>query len=254
MRRFGIQFAILVLIVFGTAAVLAGLTDMPSSGQKRPDAGQADEELKLLYSLSEEQATGPLRLTVKLQGEGKLSLRGSAGAEARKLAEAIGLQESAVKENNEDAYRVRGTITGVKVRLDWVQESGRSYVKIQLDDDGEPALEHLLKLQQNAWKAMHEAGIEPSWNASAQGAAGFDGALEDMADQLEKKLGEALKIKRVDAYVDSVSTSRSYHVPSLAFQIPGTAGEIHMQTAVHKDRESGLSRVTIGFPVITVEY
>lgn len=254
MRRFGLQFAVLILIICGTAAMLAGLTDMSSSGPKRPNAGQADEGLKLLYSLSEGQATAALRLTVKLQGEGKLSLQGGVGEEARQLAGVMGLLEPVIKESDENAYRVRDTIAGVKVRLDWVEENGRSYVKIQLDGDGEPGLEHLLELQQNAWKAMKEAGFEPSWNASAQGAAELRGSLEDMADQLEKKLAESLKIKRIDAYVDSASTSRSYHVPSLAFQVTGTVGEIQMQTAVHKDHDSGLSRFTIGFPVITVEY
>lgn len=256
MRRFGIQWLALILLICGITGVLAGYSQKSSAtGENRPSAQSAAEELKLLYKLGQKEISSPTRVTVKLQGERALFSGQELDESARWLAREMGLTTVRIEEDQEGkAYRARATVKGVSIRLDWVQAGDRSYAKIQLEASGEDGLSHMLELQDRGWYSMLNAGVTPAWNAAIQGNVSNGGSAVKTADFLEQSLDETLPLKVADSYEDTTTVSRSYHVPSLSFDARSGSAPIHMQVAVHEDSVKKNNRITIGFPVITVEY
>ncbi|MGV2685907.1 hypothetical protein GNF82_16400, partial [Clostridium perfringens] len=65
---------------------------------------------------------------------------------------------------------------------------------------------------------------------------------------------QKLLLRSVEDYADDKTQSRSYEDPSLGAFVMSGDTPIHMQIAVHEDSLKKSSRITIGFPVITIEY
>ena len=256
MRRFGIQWLALILLICGITGVLAGFSQKsPLKEKNRASAKSAAEELKLLYHLGEKEISSPTKVTVKLQGERDLFSEQELDESARQLAQEMGLTTVRMEEDQEGkTYRARATVKGVSIRMDWVQAENRSYAKIQLDASGEDRLSHMLELQEKGWNSMLNAGVTPEWNAAVQGNVSYEAPAVKTADFLERSLDETLPLEMADSYEDTTTVSRSYHVPSLAFDARSGSESIHMQVAVHEDSMKENNRITIGFPVITVEY
>lgn len=258
MQRFGMKFIVGIVLLCGITGILAGFT-IESANKKSSENldNSFKDQLELLYTLGKSQMDSPLHVTVKLQGESQ-SLIGEKGEQAViGLAEEMGISDLSVEieqQHGEKAYRARDVIADTDVRLDWVQTGKRSYVKIQLDAKGPEALQHLINIQEKAEDSMIKVGFTPEWNASIQGSVYNGMTASETVRSLEEELAVQLPLNAVDSYQDITTESRSYEVPSLKTHVISGGKPIHMQIAVHEDSMKENNRITIGFPVITIEY
>lgn len=258
MQRFGMKFAASIVFVCGIIMILSGFK---VDSEREKDAGllaeSAGSQLELLYSLGEAHIDSPLRLTIKLQGESPSLTDKEAEQAANLLAEEIGLNDLSAEieqHHGGKAYRGRETMADTDIRLDWVQAGERSLVKVQLDTDDPEDLQYLIGIQEKAEEAMRKAGMIPVWNASIQGNVDNGITAGETISSLENKLATNLSFHAVDSYQDVTTESRSYEVPSLDTYVMSGDRPIHMQLAVHEDSIKENNRITIGFPVITIEY
>ncbi|MGM1050050.1 MAG: YwmB family TATA-box binding protein [Bacillota bacterium] len=256
MQRFGMKFIAGMVLLCGITGILAGFT-MDSTNKRGSEllVESSGSQLELLYALGKAQIDSPLHVTVKLQGESQtLSVKKSEQA-ASILAEEMGISDLSVElEHGEKAYRARDSISDTDVRLDWVQAGETSYVKIQLDAQGPDGIQHLIRIQEKAQASMMKAGITPAWNASIQGSVYNGMTAGETVQRLEEEMAVQLPLNAVDSYQDIATESRSYEVPSLKTYVMGGENPIHMQIAVHEDSMKENNRITIGFPIITIEY
>ncbi|MNC45556.1 hypothetical protein D3C75_945270 [compost metagenome] len=138
----------------------------------------------------------------------------------------------------------------------WSQlEQGGSYVIVTLETSD------LLKATafgadaEQAGELLLAAGISPEWNASLQGEASLQGLPQEALSQIEGTIaGQFTGLKAEEDYADDTTGSRSYSVPGLARTVSSGDHLIALQAAVHKNGNDGRNRVTIGMPLITIEY
>ncbi|WP_422658290.1 YwmB family TATA-box binding protein [Paenibacillus sp. EC2-1] len=250
------KFIVGMILLCGMTVILAGFTgDSAKNKSSEFVKENSGDSLKLLYSLGEMQVDSPLHVTVKLQGERRDFSSDKIEATVEALKAEIGLKDMFMDtENGEQSYRVREVISGMDVRMDWVQAGGHSYVKFQLDTVGTANFQHLIDIQKKVEGILEEVGIIAAWNASVQGSVNNSLSAEKTMQLVEGKMESNLSLNEVDSYQDSTTESRSYKVPSLGTFVMSGDQQIHMQVAVHEDSMKKNNRITIGFPVITIEY
>lgn len=66
--------------------------------------------------------------------------------------------------------------------------------------------------------------------------------------------GKLQGISAAETYEDAATASISYTVPSTMHTVQSGEHRLALQAAVHKDDVLGGNRVTIGLPLITIEY
>lgn len=257
MQRFGMKFIIGMILLCGISGILAGFADHSApkldSELMEEDMG---EQLELLYSLGENLVDSPVQLTLKLQGESSshsISTKKEETVEA--LAHKIGLTEISYEDKKaQQAYRARDIISGIHVRMDWVEAGGRSYAKVQLEIEDSVKFHKLLDIQKKTVSFLKELGMNPTWNASVQGLVYKGLSVGDTIQSIEREITPHLLLNSVESYQDAGTESISYEVPSLKNYVMSGGKPIHMQVAVHEDSMNKNNRITIGFPVITIEY
>lgn len=57
-----------------------------------------------------------------------------------------------------------------------------------------------------------------------------------------------------ESYKDISTVSRTYSIPNLNRSVMSGNQSVSAQIAVHHEDQKGTNRVTIGFPLITIEY
>ncbi|MUG66435.1 hypothetical protein GNP94_10540 [Paenibacillus campinasensis] len=263
MRQFGMKLwslAMIISLLSGIVVVLSGCGVISGSGagqRLERDKADAADQLRMLIDLGARQMEAGGTITVKLQGE--LINHASfvqAREAARQLASAIGLTE--VREDQlhgNDVYHAEEVIGGIQTALNWaVTPDGNSYVRVMLTEERPDKVERLTALQQQVQTEMAALGIKADWNASMQGYAGQTAAVHETIAQVERELSPMLHFQQVENYEDVTTISRSYNVPDLPLHVMSGRQPIQMQIAVHEDSINKWNRITIGFPVITVEY
>ncbi|MFF3926332.1 YwmB family TATA-box binding protein [Paenibacillus lactis] len=262
MGRISFQILGMVMVLCSLVGILVGFSDVKSSplsgsAHEAPAAAaQAERDLRLLLQLGREHVDSGVRFTVKLQGESQAVSRDQAMASAEQVAQALGLPAvTAGKVHGNEVFRSEGTLEGLPVQMDWaLTHLGGSYVRVMLTAEGEAQGERMIGMQQRVLDELAHAGVEAAMNAAVQGySARQEGAAETIG-RLEGDLGRTLTMRLVEDYEDGKTVSRSYEAPALGTFVKSGEQPIQMQLAVHEDSMKKSSRITIGFPVITVEY
>lgn len=218
------------------------------------------ESLPLLISLGQKTTLpdSPVRLVLKWQGE--YSEDGSNTVEAaEELATELGLgQISHSEEDGHSTYRFATDINDGYTQLSmfWSElESGRSYVIVTLETLDLHKATGFQSAAEEAGIIMQEAGIAAEWNVSLQGVAQEQGTPKAALLHTELIMADKLTgIQAVESYNDVTTNSRSYVVPRLERFVESANHSISAQVAIHKDGNQEINRVTIGFPLITIEY
>ncbi|KTD84953.1 YwmB family TATA-box binding protein [Paenibacillus etheri] len=254
-RKSGIRGTLLVLILCCTAILLAGFR---GEGEKESQIAQLKKSLPLLTSLGKSVTVpgSPLRLVLKWQGE----YDGDgleASVTATNLSDVLGLGETSREAGGEHlTYRSAADRAGFQTTMFWSElGNGRSYVIVTLET---PDLLNAPDLQAEAEEAgakLRKIGITAEWNTSLQGAAkeqeGPQKALLLTEQNMHAQLPE-LKVQ--ESYEDETTASHSYSTSALLHSVMSGSHKIVLQTAIHQDIKEGSNRVTIGFPLITIEY
>nr|WP_246354658.1 YwmB family TATA-box binding protein [Paenibacillus phytohabitans] len=102
---------------------------------------------------------------------------------------------------------------------------------------------------------MLQAGIVAEWNVSLQAPAKEQSGPQAALLATEQNLAAQLPgIHAEENYADETTSSRSYNVPGLQRTVSSGGHELSLQLAVHRDGNEDRNRVTLGLPLITIEY
>ncbi|MEK5239654.1 YwmB family TATA-box binding protein [Paenibacillus sp. FSL L8-0470] len=198
-----------------------------------------------------------LRLVLKWQGEYSGNAAESAKAAAG-LAERLGLgTPEHSEEDGHTTFRAAASFNpSGKTSLFWSGiDQSRSYVIVTLETADLLKATAFQAAAQEAGVQMQAAGIEPEWNVSLQGVASTQGTPREALVHTEQAIAAAISgLQAVEDYEDETTYSRSYSVPGLARYVSSGKHAVAMQTAVHKNGNNNSNRVTIGLPLITIEY
>ncbi|KWX88457.1 hypothetical protein AMQ83_06570 [Paenibacillus riograndensis] len=200
----------------------------------------------------------PLRLVLKWQGEtGSGTSGASAGAAAERLAGKLGVGKvSTADEDGQMTSRAAGGLAGGKVSLFWSERGGgRSSVIVTVETADLRQTPELPAAAASAGQKLLQAGIAAEWNASLQGAAKEQGGAENALFSIEQSIQEQLPgMNPEESYEDDTTYSRSYSVPGLERTVRSGSHALALQLAVHTNGNNNTNRVTIGLPLITIEY
>ncbi|WP_339257369.1 YwmB family TATA-box binding protein [Paenibacillus sp. FSL R5-0713] len=198
------------------------------------------------------------RLVIKWQGEG----RGDAQAQAVLLANHLGLEQPVrVRQTGHSVYRSEGVVneaTGEAGVLVNVVESGDNgyYAIVQLSGDAHTDRNTFMTAHEQIGQLLVDSGMKASWNISVQGTAAT--VIQRDANQqlalIEKDLSKNVDLVSVERYTDVASASVSYEAADLPLSIRSGSHMLNMQLAVHQIGDEMHNRITVGFPVITIEY
>ncbi|MGE6579282.1 YwmB family TATA-box binding protein [Paenibacillus xylanexedens] len=198
------------------------------------------------------------RLVIKWQGEGK----GDAQAQAVLLASHLGLEPPMlVRQTGHNVYRselVVGTANGGVGMLVNVVDTGDNgyYAIVQLSGDAHTDRKALITLHEEVEQLLVDSGMKATWNMSVQGTA-VTATEHDASQQLElieEQLSTKVDIASVERYTDAGTASVSYKAAELPLSIKSGSHMLNMQLAVHQVGDEVDNRITVGFPVITIEY
>ncbi|WP_145325037.1 YwmB family TATA-box binding protein [Paenibacillus xylanexedens] len=238
--------AIAIIILIGVTQVYAE--------KNEPKAAQLEQ---LIYT-ADSVIDNVDRLVIKWQGEGK----GDAQAQAVLLASHLGLEPPMqVRQTGHDVYRselVVGASNGGVGMLVNVVDTGDNgyYAIVQLSGDTHTDRKRLVTSHEQVDQLFVDSGMKASWNVSVQGTAST--AIEHDASQqlelIEEQLSRKVDITSVERYTDVASASVSYEAAELPLSIKSGSHMLNMQLAVHQVGSEIDNRITVGFPVITIEY
>lgn len=282
MRKMRLQIIVMMLLLCGAAGMMAGFAGTTESNRNEsaPHAREAstsasdgtgekdidgttgvgvaaESDLTLLTTLGQEHMEPSAMLTVKIQGEMINSvLKDQAKTAAEQLARTMGLSGITTSQlQGNEVFQAEGFLSGVSVHLDWaLTKEGHSYIRAMLVGEAAGQTREMMALQQQIQEMMKQTGIPNTWNASIQGYATETASVDATMAQVEEAAAQKLSLRSVEDYADDKTQSRSYEVPSLGAFVMSGDTPIHMQIAVHEDSMKKSSRITIGFPVITIEY
>lgn len=248
--KHNMMMAIILVCIVG---VLFSITWNTSIAQQ---VGAEESQLRTLVQLGEESIDTSLKIVVKWQGSWSNHGQETTYGNARNFADNMGLSPMVkLVDSEHTTYRSLSVVDAVNVRLNWQQISGyQSYVIVQLEAPSELQLPTLLRLQEKYKQGLNEIGISVEWNASVQGNIKDVETVSKSMEKVEAHVKSRMAIHQIDRYMDTTTLSHSYTAPSLGFNLKSGTQSMDLQTAVHQDGISGLNRITIGFPLITIEY
>ncbi|MBT2287524.1 YwmB family TATA-box binding protein [Paenibacillus polymyxa] len=233
--------------------ILIGVTQVYAE-KNEPKAAQLEQ---LIYT-AESVIDKVDRLVIKWQGEGK----GDAQAQAVLLASHLGLEQPVrVRQTGHDVYRsevVPDEATGEAGLLVNVVDTGENgyYAIVQISGDEHTDRKALMTVHKQIGQLLVDSGMKSFWNMSVQGTAA--NAIKRNASQqlalIEKHLSGNVDIASVERYTDAGTASVSYKAAELPLSIKSGSHMLNMQLAVHQVGDNVDNRITVGFPVITIEY
>ncbi|TXK76736.1 YwmB family TATA-box binding protein [Paenibacillus sp. N3.4] len=178
----------------------------------------------------------------------------------RKLSPSFGVPLTDVlsEANGHPIYTVKKELeTGIEVTLTLVRPQGQTacYMVLRLDASGQPAQAGLLKWQQQASEQLMKLGIHGAWNVMTQGYTSIEEASRLYStNEWVSQLAQAFKGKIVDSYRDAKTISVSLSSDEFQTSIMSGNHKVNVQIALHQESTTGLWRLTVGTPIITMEY
>ncbi|WP_339318893.1 YwmB family TATA-box binding protein [Paenibacillus sp. FSL R10-2734] len=198
----------------------------------------------------------PLRIVLKWQGA--ISGYNDPSVEVAKLSIHLGLTvPSGIEEEGHMTYRSTAVKPyGSNLSLFWSDlGEGNSYVIVTLDTSDLQNEASFQGFADEVSTILEQNNIKAEWNVSLQGIAEQQGGPEEVLSQTEGLLIEQFKaVSEKESYKDVTTISRTYSIPDLKRSVVSGNHSISAQIAVHHEDQKGTNRLTIGFPLITIEY
>ncbi|AZK46209.1 YwmB family TATA-box binding protein [Paenibacillus lentus] len=281
-------WGIIVMIIIGGAVIMeflnnAGATanaNAASSAEAELSRVQAElsrVQFEKILAAGEMTTQGEIWATVKWQGEWHTEL--SLDEAQRTLAEGLGWSDSYVEEGHErKVFYVEGDAGELEGKLTIMhQEEGQYYVVLRLENQTMMGLGQLAEYGEEYGRMLLAEGVDAKWNAALQGASvdvtdalalprsgaamingqelGRQGVPVTAAfEAIESRAGERLKLRQVESFEDERTISRSYTVEELPIKVQSAGQNINLQLALHWNTEMERYDLSIGTPLLTVEY
>ncbi len=127
-----------------------------------------------------------------------------------------------------------------------------TYFMVTLEGDGRNALS-VMESRRAALNAKLQAlGFASGWNINVQGDARI---ADDPVKELRELAFAELRAKPVgETYEDARTHSATYDSPMLRHKLKSGSRFINLQTALHRDSIDNHWRVTLGSPIIAIEF
>ncbi|WP_334076165.1 YwmB family TATA-box binding protein [Paenibacillus sp. A14] len=250
----------------GTAAVPVAIGDAPGA-EHSPAAAAAQWEQ--LLELGAGAVREDLKGTAKWQGTWRtlLSAEEAAGA----LASRLGLGEiRAESVQGRTVHKAAGNPQGIASGLTLTslpgEEENAFYVVLRMESRGAEAARKMQERIALSGESLADEGVRIQWNGALQGeinpglkeGEGVESAakypLGESLSILEKGSWHALNLTAVEDYEDGGTVSRSYAVPDMAISVLSGGHRVSLQMAVHRNDLTGQEEVSLGSPLLTVEY
>ncbi|MNY28395.1 hypothetical protein D3C86_1623690 [compost metagenome] len=164
---------------------------------------------------------------------------------------------------NHLVYRSAGQVGLIPVKFSVTDGEEGLYVVTQINGISSGNTSDLKQAQSDVGRKLSRLGVDIRWNAAVQGSAptlekgttsnqGED--VMKLLTQVESKAGTFFELHRVEGFQDHYTASESYEVPSFPISVRSGDAEIGLQMAIHLNTATGKNELSIGSPVLTVEY
>lgn len=178
----------------------------------------------------------------------------------KKLSHAFGIPQAEVssESNSHPTYTAKTEVVpGAVVTVTVASPQGQTacYVVLRLDASHEAEQSELVKWQEQAGEQLKKLGISGQWNVMVQGYVnGQEQSGQKSSIELVNAITLAFKGKIVESYKDQNTVSAS--LSSREFQSSIKSGDktVNLQVALHQESTTGKLRLTVGTPIITMEY
>lgn len=224
----------------------------------------AASQMNSILSIGEQVSDGPLHVIVKWQGSWVKSLSSQEGA--IKLSSALGLSApvSTIVQDHE-VYVAEGNNEGFDVKLSVTpQDAGELYVVLRFETDADVGNKVLPSIQTQYGETLANEGVEITWNAAIQTELQHGDELDDVKSplefsmatihELEQIIGERIMLTPLEIYEDDTTASRTYTVSEFPVYALSKKDQVGMQIAVHTEFSTKVQQISIGSPVLTIEY
>lgn len=266
-----------IIIVAGTVVVksLNGIGSITANADAAysSEAESSRVQLEKILTVGENLMQGDMQATVKWQGEWQTGL--SLEAAAKVLADRLGLANLYAEQVHErDVFYAEGTAGDIHGKLAITsQTEGLHYVVVRLENQSMAGLAQLAENGAGYGEALLKEGVRVKWNAALQGAAfaeenadsaptadgyyegGIQGFPANTAfETMEFHVKKWLELRHVEGFEDERTISRSYAVEEFPIKVQSAGQNIGLQLALHWNTEANRYDVSIGSPLLTVEY
>lgn len=264
MRKLGAYALIIIL----TASILLGFDKWNNNAHNKEQihpVEDAGEQWTQLMVIGNEFVQGEIRATVKWQGEWNTLLSLEEAADA--LSSRLGLSRPTYdKIQDHDQYHATGDMDGVHSKLSvTIQKKGHLYVVLRMEVEGTEGMDALRDLQYNYGNSLLDEGVAIQWNAALQGTAsvnagdisgsGSSTTQGAMLQQIEQQVSRTIQpLQVVESYEDNNTLSRSYEAPGLPLAVMSGDHKISLQVALHQNSDTGIQEISVGSPLLTIEY
>jgi hypothetical protein len=231
----------------------------------REDPSSAAHRLEQLWQASSSLKTNTMKWTVKINGEI------ASPNHKQQFLDQVSTMKKMFHMPDMTVTTAHGKFTATSNWNDqgntihWmaVQRDGdRMYWVVQFESSTnevtpvEQAYANLRNVQGKIEKALHAADMTYQWNGTVQGEAARNGEdlVEATVKRVEGQMAKQAKLTVKETYADVSTYSASYAAPMLGKGIISGNQEINMQIAAHRISGTNKERVSIGLPLITIEY
>jgi len=272
-RTMGMAGCVLVLVLImagfigrGESSAIPVLTEHAVEDEHSPAAAAAQWEQ--LMELAAGAVREDLKGTAKWQGAWPtlLSPEEAAGALASRLGLG-GIREERVQ--GRAVYRASGDAEAIASSLTLTKLPGEDesyYVVLRMEGQGAETVRGMKERIALSGESLADEGVRIQWNGALQGeidpkATGqafaeptMKSSLHRSLSILEKGKGHALNLTAVEDYEDGGTVSRSYTVPDMVISVASGGHQVSLQMAVHRNELTGREEISLGSPLLTVEY
>lgn len=255
------------LILIVCFIILLGMTNKGNEQEIHTDPVQlAHEQLQKVISIAEKAIQGPFQTTIKWQGEWNTLL--SPVEAAGVLSSRLGLPAPVMAlVQDHDVYSTEGQFEGMASELSITSKgAGVYYVVFRMEANSSKPINDIAIAQDLAGSSLSDEGVTAAWNVALQGftQSGQGGAQNvGTADSealsadllaLEQELKGEMELERVEGFADENTVSQTYAAADLPISIASGNHQVALQMAIHRSSNTGQSEISIGSPLLTVEY
>lgn len=240
-----------------TVAKAPLLASSDGSREMSSDPDGLQDALKRITAIGRSATSSDSSMRLVLKWQGEASDNEATEEAAQKLAVELGLGELLrTEEDGRSTLRSVDQGDAVHVTMFWSDLGGeRSYCIVTFETADVLEAAELPASAELAGRKMIHAGIAAEWNVSLQGAAKEQGEPVNAVMAIEKAVSSELPgLSPVENYEDDTTYSRAYSVPGMKRMVTSGSHSVALQMAVHRNGTDDVNRVTLGFPVITIEY
>lgn len=220
---------------------------------------QAGKQWQQLMSIVHQWDHDNLTATIKWQGTWNtlLSPEEAVGALTSRLGFQIAHVEDVQGHNVYSSFNKEGNVHS-KLTVT-PQGAGMFYVMLRMEAISPEQLAELTELQRSYGELLIDEGVAVHWNGALQGKANHDFFSPNVSESsiintIEKHVAQELNMRQVESYDDMGTASRTYEVEGWPITVFSGPHKVSLQLGVHFNSGEDVYEISVGSPLLTVEY